>query len=376
MVETITPGVHGGSRRRWGVSVAAHALGATLAAAAFGAVLGAAGGLLGAPWGAGGLLALAGVGLLYAGREALGLPIPVPEGRRQVPDWWRTFFSPPVSAFLYGLGLGVGFLTYLQFGTLVAVAVAAVVTGSPWWGALLLAPFGLVRGLTVLLARDVADEERGGALVDALAAMALRRWPRAINVGALLLVAAVAAGVAARSDEVDAAGVAAAIVAGTFAWSTLGKILRPGVWVRALRGHRLTAPVRRLALVGVPLAEAGVVALAAVGARRVAGGAALVLLSGFSLAIVRAARFRRDGEVPCGCFGSRQARSPGTLLGRNAALAFVALVALVGGGGRVPRWELPSAGEALPATLAIVGVAIAAWAAWRTSRAMRGGEGA
>src|SRR5262245_40555248 len=112
MAETITPVVHGGSRTAWAVSVGAHVLGATVAAAAFGALLGAFGALLGAPWGTAGALAVAGAAAMYLLAE-LGPRVPVPQLRRQVPDWWRTFFPPRVAAFLYGVGLGPGFLTYL-----------------------------------------------------------------------------------------------------------------------------------------------------------------------------------------------------------------------------------------------------------------------
>lgn len=95
MVETIVPVVHGGSRRRYLASVALHALGATLAAAAFGALLGGIGLLLGAPWGLAGAALVAVLSLVYAAREGVGLRVPLPCRRRQVPQWWRTFFSPP-----------------------------------------------------------------------------------------------------------------------------------------------------------------------------------------------------------------------------------------------------------------------------------------
>ncbi|HEY7754696.1 MAG TPA: hypothetical protein VID69_00555, partial [Actinomycetota bacterium] len=122
MVETITPVVHGGSRSRWAILVALHVAGATLAAAVFGAMLGTVGVLLDAPWGAAGTALVATLAGLYLAREALGLRVPVPQLRRQVPDWWRTFFPFAPAAFLYGVGLGVGFFTYLSHGTLVAVA--------------------------------------------------------------------------------------------------------------------------------------------------------------------------------------------------------------------------------------------------------------
>src|SRR5262245_44177287 len=124
MAETITPVVHGGSRRAWAVSLSVHAVGAAVSAAALGAVLGGLGALLGAPWGRAGAIAVAAAAGIYVVAE-LGIRMPVPQLRRQVPDWWRTFFPPRIAAFLYGIGLGPGFLTYLTHGTLAVVALAA-----------------------------------------------------------------------------------------------------------------------------------------------------------------------------------------------------------------------------------------------------------
>ncbi|HET6776893.1 MAG TPA: hypothetical protein VFH81_03875, partial [Actinomycetota bacterium] len=75
MVETITPMVHGGSRRKWGTAVGAHALGATLSAGAFGAALGWVGAVLGAPWGVSGLAVMTAAAAIYAARELFGLPV-------------------------------------------------------------------------------------------------------------------------------------------------------------------------------------------------------------------------------------------------------------------------------------------------------------
>src|SRR5687767_10152948 len=105
MVETITPVVHG-RRSSYFLSVTLHAFAATLTAGATGILLGLIGKLLGAPWGTAGFVGLAVVSFVYAAREGARLPIPLPNARRQVPEWWRTFFSPPVAATLYGAGLG------------------------------------------------------------------------------------------------------------------------------------------------------------------------------------------------------------------------------------------------------------------------------
>jgi hypothetical protein len=100
MVETITPVVHGGRKREYWASVALHTLGATLSAAVFGLLLGGIGTLTRAPWGRVGATVVAVIATMYAVREAFGLRIPLPDRHAQVPQWWRDFFSAPVSSFL------------------------------------------------------------------------------------------------------------------------------------------------------------------------------------------------------------------------------------------------------------------------------------
>jgi hypothetical protein len=92
----------------------------------------------------------------------------VPERRAQVPDWWRTFYSPPTSAFLYGLGLGPGFLTHMGHGTFAAVAAVALASGDALLGAAVCGPFGLVRGLSVVVGRLGGADTEGA---DELAAL-------------------------------------------------------------------------------------------------------------------------------------------------------------------------------------------------------------
>ncbi len=187
MVETIAPVVYG-SRRSYRIAAALHGLGASLSGALLGLALGVAGAVSGAPWGGVGYVIVAVVAALYFAREALGLPIPLPDLRRQVPEWWRTFFSPPVAALLYGIGLGVGFFTYLSYGTFVAVAAAAVASADPTTGAVLGGTFGLARSVAVTFAAARASTpERNAEAVDHL-----ERWAgtlvRRANAAALLVV--------------------------------------------------------------------------------------------------------------------------------------------------------------------------------------------
>ena len=178
MVETITPVVHG-ICRRFASAVLVHAVGATLSAAVTGVLLGGAGAALGLKWNTAGVAAIVVVGAAYAGREAFGWRVPLPQLRRQVPEWWRTFFSPRTAAALYGLGLGAGFFTYLSFGTFAAVAAAALTSGDPIVGAALCAPFGAARGLAVAVAASPVS-------IDRLEETALTTLPRAANAAALL----------------------------------------------------------------------------------------------------------------------------------------------------------------------------------------------
>lgn len=193
MVETITPVVHGGSARRYWFSVALHTLGAALAAALLGAVVGGVGALAGAPWGRAGLVVVAAVALVYAAREGFHLPIPLPDRHDQVPDWWRTFYSPGVAAFLYGAGLGAGFLTFLTFGTYVAVVAGAIASGSPLVGAALCIPFGVMRGLSVTVSRSARSEDDAEGIMNRLDDLGSTRLPRLVNAAMLVLVGAVAA---------------------------------------------------------------------------------------------------------------------------------------------------------------------------------------
>ena len=191
MVETIAPVVYG-KPRDYRIAVALHALAAAVAGALFGSLLGLIGLALGGPWGDPGLIVIALVALAYAARELVGLPLPLFDRKRQVPDWWRTFYSPGVAATLYGAGLGIGYLTFLRFGTYVVVSVAAIASGDPLLGAAFGASFGLARGLTALVAARTTDADGAGLVVLRLEAVAASRKPHIVNGVACLLLAGAA----------------------------------------------------------------------------------------------------------------------------------------------------------------------------------------
>jgi hypothetical protein len=361
MVETISPVVYG-TRTKWVGAVLLHAAGAAVTAAAFGAAVAAAAALLGAPWGRGGAVIVGVVAVAYLASEITGVRVPVPQLRRQVPDWWRTYFGRPLAAFLYGAGLGVGFLTFLGHGTLVAVTIGAASTGRPLLGALVMAPFGLARGLAPLVAARSKAPEDGRSLVDRLSSMS-GHLRRALNALALAGVALAAAASVSRTDG-GWGEAAAAALAVTFAWATVSKLTGWQRWRRTLSAQALSPRMERLAAWAVPAVESLVPALTLLGRERaaaaVAGGSVLV----FSAALLRLAA--RDGvTVACGCFG-RASIDVRLALGRSLALAATALVS----------WSLavhdpiltfPGAGDALPALLVAGTVAVAVITAWRSS---------
>jgi hypothetical protein len=365
MAETIAPVVYG-NRRRWGAALALHATGATLSAAIFGGLVAWTGGLFGAPWGSAGPLAVGAVAAAYGVREVVPKvegALLIPQARRQVPDWWRTFFSWPASSALYGAGLGVGFFSYLAHGTLLVVAVGAAASGSPLVGAALLAPFGLARGLSPVVARNVATAEEGRRLVDRLAesSPARRRVAHAIALGAVV-VAATMAGWRARPPDPGAwSRVAAAALALTFAWAAVAKLAGRRRWIRTLESHALPEVARRIARSGVPIAEALVAVLVVLGYRRMAGAWALALLAAFTAVTVRA-RVAGGRTVPCGCFGGRARIDVRTLLARNAGIGAIAVFVMFRAvDASTLTWPAPpTSTDALPVALAVGAILVAA----------------
>lgn len=362
MVETITPVVHGGSRSRWAVSVVLHAIGAAASAAVAGALLAGAGRLLGAPWGVAGLGLVSASAALYVARE-LGAPVPVPQLRRQVPDWWRTFFPPHVAAFLYGIGLGPGFLTYLGHGTVVVVSVAGFASGRPLVGAAVLAPFGLARGLGPVLAFGVRSPSDGAALVERLERSASRaRWRVANALALSVVLVTTVLEIRTIDGPSEVGALAGAALTLTFGAAAVAKLVRRAAWRRTLGTYGLPSGASRLVEFGVPAIELGIAALVLAGLESSAGRLSIVALLAFSGAIVLG-RVRAGRRLECGCFGRSATRDYRMLLARNLALAGVAFVAWRAGEDAplVRSLGEPAGADLLPVALVVLGLALAVW---------------
>jgi hypothetical protein len=164
----------------------------------------------------------------------------------------------------------------------------------------------------------------------------------------------------------------AALLAATFAWAGVIKVVRRHRWRDALRRYRLGRTLERAAFVAVPAAELLVVALFLSGAVKAAAALSVALVAGFSLAVVRARGFEGD-SLPCGCFGGDERRDYRDMLVRNALLAAVAGIVLIAAPVGDGVASAPVAADAVPAALALGGIGLALWVASRAGRFLRRG---
>ena len=137
--------------------------------------------------------------------------------------------------------------------------------------------------------------------------------------------------------------------------------MAPARWRDALHADRLPRAVEAVAFVGVPVAEITVAALLVAGPVRAGWALAVLLLLGFSAAILRARSFQ-GRLVRCGCLGGSERRDYRLLLGRNAFLAALAgwpLLANARGAPIAPG--VPAGGDVVAAITAGIGLLAGAW---------------
>ena len=179
MIETITPAVCG-SRRRRRIALVLFTVSALAAAAFVGAALG----LLGMMLGGTAAVVVAAVVAALAGLRELGvLRFPLPQTRRQVPQWWHARLPLPVWSAGYGAGLGAGFFTFQPVATFWVACAAAVALGRPLAAGACFALYGAGRALMVVL--PALREPEVTAAVERLA----RLRPALVRANGLVLVA-------------------------------------------------------------------------------------------------------------------------------------------------------------------------------------------
>jgi hypothetical protein len=173
MLASITPLGEWGRHNSWPLTVSAHIVGSTTAALATGAVLGAVGEAAGtAQAGAWRLAVLALVLAAALAVELSGRRLPGPH--RQVDERWLGEYRGWVYGAGYGVQLGLGLTTVVVSGTVNLAVAAALLCGSPLFGALILGIFGLLRAATVLATAGIDTPERLRELHARLSASARR----------------------------------------------------------------------------------------------------------------------------------------------------------------------------------------------------------
>jgi len=81
----------------------------------------------------------------------------LPVHHRQVNERWLDQFRPWVYGAGFGWQIGAGLVTYIMTAGIYLMIVLAVLVGAPWFALALGALFGLVRGLSVLLGRQITN---------------------------------------------------------------------------------------------------------------------------------------------------------------------------------------------------------------------------
>jgi hypothetical protein len=158
MLASITPLGERGRRSRWGITITAFALGATVAGAAAGAALGALGSVALGSVGVHARLAVLTVALVAAVAVDVR-PGAAPGPRRQVDERWLDEFRGWVYGLGFGAQLGVGVTTIVTSAATYVAILAALLTGDVARGALVLGFYGWARGVTPLIAAGVERPE-------------------------------------------------------------------------------------------------------------------------------------------------------------------------------------------------------------------------
>jgi len=190
MLASITPLGERGRHSHWALTIAAFAIGALAAAVAAGALLGLAGSLVlsGAVSSRGRLALLVAAALVALALDAR--PRAVPGPRRQVNERWLDEYRGWVYGLGFGAQLGVGVSTIVTSAATYVGLLAAFLAGDPLRGALIMACYGAVRGLTPLASARVRTPD---GLVLLLGRLDRGRGAAArVTTGSLAVVAALA----------------------------------------------------------------------------------------------------------------------------------------------------------------------------------------
>jgi hypothetical protein len=190
MLSSITPLGERGREATWGITMCAFVLGAAGAGALAGAVVGELG-RLSLPSSISPqtrLAVLAAAVALALVLDASGNAIPGP--RRQVNERWLDEYRGWVYGLGYGAQLGVGLTTVVMSAAIYVALIAAFLSANASSGALVIAVYGAIRGMTPLLAARVRTPQQLVALHEQMLAVgAMVAWGATATLGLILVLA-------------------------------------------------------------------------------------------------------------------------------------------------------------------------------------------
>ena len=137
--------------RRWTTKAVVFAVSATTAGIVSGAVLGAVGLLLETDVRRAIGLAAGAVAAAVASIQLVGLRLPVPQRNCETGQLWMNT-GALTSAALNGASMGTGFVTRIGYWLWYVVPLAAILSGSPAYGAIIFGCYGFARGIAPLIA--------------------------------------------------------------------------------------------------------------------------------------------------------------------------------------------------------------------------------
>jgi hypothetical protein len=167
MLASITPLGERGRRSRWSVTVGAFLIGSAVAGVVAGATLGALGGFV-LPGSLSSRVRLALLAAAIAAALALDAAGRVPGPRRQVDERWLDQYRGWVYGVGYGGQLGLAVITVVSSAATYVALLAAFLAGRAAPGVVIVGSYGVVRGLTPLVAARVHSQRRLLALHRAL----------------------------------------------------------------------------------------------------------------------------------------------------------------------------------------------------------------
>ena len=166
--------------------------------------------------------------------------------------------------------------------------------------------------------------------------------------------------------------IAVLLLAAAFMWAAAAKFFAFPRWKAVIARYGLPAPIDRIAVPLVPVAELAIAIVMLFISARVGAAAAVGALALFSLAVLRARSINGD-RLPCGCFGGTEERHYQTMIWRNTGLGVLAAVVLLARDepAAIGTPASPEGAELLPAALAVFGGIVVLWTAWQVGAAFR-----